>query len=74
MGGARSNAQARLIAAGLALVAAAIYVHAIPQGSSAPWALGAALVLFVVEYSRTNLPDRGRGAEPGAAPDRGDSG
>ncbi len=66
-----SNAQARLIASGLALVAAAIFVHARPDTSAALWAMALGLVLFVVEYGRANVPDRGSRAEPGAAADRG---
>jgi hypothetical protein len=66
-----SNVQARLIASGLALVAAAIFVHAQPQSSAGPGVAFLAGALFVVEYVRASIPDGGRRAEPGAAADRG---
>jgi hypothetical protein len=66
-----SNAQARLIASALALVAAAIIWHAQPGQSGSAGALFLTGVLVVVEYGRACVPDRGRRAEPGAAADRG---
>jgi hypothetical protein len=66
-----SNVQARLIASSLALVAAAIFWHAQPQISAGPGAAFLAGALFVVEYIRASIPDRGHRAEPRAAPDAG---
>jgi hypothetical protein len=66
-----SNVQARLIASSVALVAAAIFVHAQPQSSAGPGAAFLAGALFVVGYVRASIPDRGQRAEPRAAPDAG---
>jgi len=66
-GRAASTVQARLLASGLALGTAAIFVHVHPPGSTAPRVAFVAGALFVVECIRASIPDGGRRAELAAA-------
>ena len=56
-----SNAQARLIASGLALVAAAIFVHARPDTSAALWAMALGLCCSSWSTAGRTYPTAGVG-------------